>query len=613
MTCDRVFLQRLCFAASCLLIPCLEAAEPEVLRVLSYNIHHGQGIDGKLDLNRIAKVIRSVSPDIVALQEVDRNADRSGDADQPAQLAQHTGMQVVFGDNIDLPGRGTTKGRYGNALLSKLPIIASSNSPLPVHQEGEQRGLLTATLKWNSQSIDVLATHLDHRSDDSERLASVDQINALLSVPSSTPMLLMGDLNATRDSGVLQRLRNHWTIAGSDQPTIPVRDPKRQIDFILYRPADRWEVVETRVLEEQVASDHRAILAVLRPLDPAPKARPIHRDILEAPNPNGNWSVAVDPEQWSSRRQAIVAAMQKVMGELPARPGEPPKVTLIEETDCGDYVRRKITYRSQPKCETPAYLCIPKQVLRDPSLRTPAILCLHPTDNAIGHDVVVGLGGKANRQYASELAQRGYVTLSPSYPLLAGYQPDLQALGWQSGTQKAIWDNMRGIDLLESMTFVDKDKFGAIGHSLGGHNSIFTAVFDQRIKGVVSSCGFDAFPDYYGGDQNKWKAGKGWTQLRYMPKLADYQGRLNEIPFDFDQLLAALSPRSVLIVAPLHDSNFQAASVDRVTATARKVFALHGSADQLRVLHPDCNHDFPAEYRESAYQMFDVLFKRVLQ
>ena len=89
-----------------------------------------------------------------------------------------------------------------------------------------------------------------------------------------------------------------------------------------------------------------------------------------------------------------------------------------------------------------------------------------------------------------ELAERGYVVLAPAYPLMAGYQPDLDRLGYRSGTMKAIWDNIRGLDLLESLPMVKKAEFGAVGHSLGGHNAIYTAVFDQRIKVVVSSCGF---------------------------------------------------------------------------------------------------------------------------
>src|SRR5207237_3350208 len=123
--------------------------------------------------------------------------------------------------------------------------------------------------------------------------------------------------------------------------------------------------------------------------------------------------------------------------------------------------------------------------------KVPAILCLHGTDNVVGHGVVVGLGRAPNRAYALELAERGYVTLAPSYPLLANYQPDLKKLGWQSGTLKAVWDNMRGLDYLEMLPFVQPGGFGAIGHSLGGHNSVFTAVLDDRINAVISSRGLD--------------------------------------------------------------------------------------------------------------------------
>src|SRR5205823_2314540 len=80
--------------------------------------------------------------------------------------------------------------------------------------------------------------------------------------------------------------------------------------------------------------------------------------------------------------------------------------------------------------------------------KVPAVLCLHGTNNAVGHGIVVGLGGTPNRAYAIELAQRGYVTLAPNYPLLAKYQPDLKKLGWESGTLKAVRDNRRGLDLL---------------------------------------------------------------------------------------------------------------------------------------------------------------------
>jgi hypothetical protein len=118
-------------------------------------------------------------------------------------------------------------------------------------------------------------------------------------------------------------------------------------------------------------------------------------------------------------------------------------------------------------------------------------------------------------------------------------------------------------------------------------------VFDERIKVVVSSCGFDSFLDYYGGKPDNWQPQRGWCQTRYMLKLAEYRGRLAEIPFDFHELIGALSPRSVFINAPLGDSNFQWHSVDEIVEAASAVYRLYGAPQNLRVEHPDCGHDFP--------------------
>jgi dienelactone hydrolase len=313
------------------------------------------------------------------------------------------------------------------------------------------------------------------------------------------------------------------------------------------------------------------------------------------------------PEEWAKRRSEILTGARAVMGKLPGLEKRCPlDVRVEEEKDCGKYVRRLITYASEPGSRVPAYLLVPRAVL-DGKRKAPAILCLHPTDDKVGHGTVVGLGGKQNRQYASELAERGYVCLAPSYPLLAKYQPDLGKLGWESGTLEAVWVNMRGLDYLESLPFVDGKAFGAIGHSLGGHNAVFTAVFDERVKVIVSSCGLDSFLDYYNGKPENWQLERGWCQTRYMPKLAAYRGKLAETPFDFHELIAALAPRHILIVAPTKDSNFQAASVDRIAAAARPVFRLLGHPDRLQIEHPDCGHDFPADMREKAYQLFDTV------
>jgi endonuclease/exonuclease/phosphatase family metal-dependent hydrolase len=246
----------------------VRAELPRELRILTYNIHHGEGVDGKFDLPRIANVIKSVSPQVVALQEVDQQTARSGGVDQPAELSRLTGMEVVFGRNIDFQGGG-----YGTAVLSKLPVKAHSSVKLPSLYDGEQRGVQVVELGSSGEpGLIFLCTHLDYRPDDRERMASAELINNVAAEYGDRLMILAGDLNAEPDSRVMQEFEKRWVIArGSKeavQPllTYPSDKPRKWIDFVLIRPAHRWQVVEVRVLDEPVASDHRPLLAVLRPM-----------------------------------------------------------------------------------------------------------------------------------------------------------------------------------------------------------------------------------------------------------------------------------------------------------------------------------------------------------
>ncbi len=312
-------------------------------------------------------------------------------------------------------------------------------------------------------------------------------------------------------------------------------------------------------------------------------------------NEKGEMLPIVSQQEWGIKRRRILEVMQEVMGDLPSDEKRCQlDVKREEEVDCGSYIRRLISYRSEPESRVPAYLLVPKAALEGKPTR--AVLCLHPTQFELGNKTVVGLDGKPNRGYGAELAERGFVTLAPAYPHLAQYWPDLEKLGYVSGTMKAIWDNIRGIDLLESLPFVSGKKVGAIGHSLGGHNSIYTAVYDNRIEVIVSSCGFDSYQDYMDGDLS------GWLQDRYMPGLRRYP--LSEIPFDFHDMIAALAPRPCFISAPLRDSNFKWKSVSKIVEASSQVYDLYGVRNNLSVNHPDCEHDFPPEMREKAYQLF---------
>lgn len=235
--------------------------QPVRLNALSYNIHHGEGVDGQLDLERIARVVDSVDADLVSLQEVDQRATRSQSVDQPAALARLTGLRVVYGDNIPLQG-----GLYGNAVLSRWPIARHGNQRLPNIDRGEQRGVLEAEIAlpgWPAPLL-FLATHFDHRPNDRERRESAAAVNALVARRPLQPALLAGDLNDVPTSPTLQELGRQWTRANAEiQPTIPVAKPVQQIDYVLFRPPERWRVIRTQVLDEAVASDHRAVLAVV--------------------------------------------------------------------------------------------------------------------------------------------------------------------------------------------------------------------------------------------------------------------------------------------------------------------------------------------------------------
>lgn len=319
--------------------------------------------------------------------------------------------------------------------------------------------------------------------------------------------------------------------------------------------------------------------------------------------PSGKVLPVRSRSEWERRRTDIVRGMEQVMGPLPGKERRCAlDVRVEEETDKEAYVQRLITYASEPGSRVPAFLLIPKGAMQG-RVKAPAVLALHSTDAQYGHRVLVEELRSHYRAFGTELARRGYIVLAPAYPHLANYAPDLKALGYQSGTMKAVWDNIRGLDLLQSLPSVKRGSIGASGHSLGGHNAIYTAVFDRRIKVVVSSCGFDSFLDYMGGNI------EGWTSERYMPRLARYRSRLEEIPFDFHELLGALAPRPLFVNAPQRDTNFKAASVDEVVTAARRVYELYGAGDRLVVEHPDAGHDFPEAVRERAYEFLDRCLK----
>jgi dipeptidyl aminopeptidase/acylaminoacyl peptidase len=339
--------------------------------------------------------------------------------------------------------------------------------------------------------------------------------------------------------------------------------------------------------------------AFVSPSLAAPPAYPNHQDLSYYLTPDGTRKPILTADDWQKRRAHILAGMEEVMGPFP-RPKTPVPldVQTLEEHKEDGYIRRKISYHTDdPKTRVNAWLLIPTERA---SSKRPAVLCLHQT-NVRGKDSPAGLFERHNVHYAKELAQRGYVTLAPDYPSFGEASDyNFDADNYASGSMKAIYDNTRAIDLLQSRSEVDPEKIGCIGHSLGGHNGIFTAVFDERIKAVVTSCGFTRFHKYKGGDLH------GWSSDKYMPRIAsDYGFSPDRMPFDFTEVIAALAPRPVFIIAPLADHNFSVDGVRDVVTAARPVYELYRQPQHLQAVYPESGHDFPDDTREASYKFLD--------
>jgi endonuclease/exonuclease/phosphatase family metal-dependent hydrolase len=229
---------------------------------MTYNIHHGEGLDGKVNLERIAQLIQKEGADIVALQEVDCKTSRTGRRDMPAELARLTGMTCVFSNNFHVGG-----GDYGNAVLTRFPVKQWSNFHYPMLHQGEQRGLLQLQLDIHGVQCVFLNTHLDYnaKNDDAERWASVAEIERTARLHPDKPVLLCGDFNDTPGTRVYRRVAESftdtWTRVGQgDGFTEPAEAPANRIDY-LWIPKDNSLIPLKAWVPQSNASDHRPVVA----------------------------------------------------------------------------------------------------------------------------------------------------------------------------------------------------------------------------------------------------------------------------------------------------------------------------------------------------------------
>ena len=247
-------------ALACGCGPTSSSKSPLPLTVMTYNIHHAEGLDKKLDLERIARVIRDAKPDLVALQEVDSGTNRTNRVMQSDELARLLKMHHVYGSAMEYDG-----GEYGDAVLSRYKIVRSRVIALG-HTPGERReprvAVETTMALPGGRRLAFISTHLDHTANSPDRLPQAKAINEQLR-DLKEPAILAGDFNCQPDSPPMAELAKDWTMVGNGEGTYVDDNRRIKIDHVLVTPKERFRVVEARVIDERVASDHRPVVVKL--------------------------------------------------------------------------------------------------------------------------------------------------------------------------------------------------------------------------------------------------------------------------------------------------------------------------------------------------------------
>ena len=235
------------------------SAAKKTLRVMTYNIHVGVGMDKKLDLQRIADVINREQPDLVGLQEVDRGVKRTEGKDEIAELATMTRMHFAFAPNLDYQG-----GKYGVAILSRLPLNATVHTMFENKREAERRGMLKVEVDVDGKPLTFVTTHLDYQFEDG-RLFETEQLLKVLQDVKG-PLIVVADLNDVPVGSAYKLMDtmfdDAWIVsrAKGDGFSYPADKPVKRIDHIFYRPANRVRAKKAWVVET-LASDHIPVVA----------------------------------------------------------------------------------------------------------------------------------------------------------------------------------------------------------------------------------------------------------------------------------------------------------------------------------------------------------------
>ncbi len=235
------------------------ALAKRTIRVMTYNIHVGVGMDKKLDLQRIADVINKERPDLVGLQEVDRGVERTQRKDEIVELAQLTRMEYAFAHNLDYQG-----GQYGVAILSRFPIGRIDHRLYQNKREAERRGMIRVEVKIDGKTVNFVTTHLDYQYQDGRLFEAEQMLEFLRDLKG--PLIIVGDFNDEPSGTTYKLMLNQFDDAwlSSRQTTnglsYPADKPTKRIDYVFVRKSDGLKVKKAWVVET-LASDHIPVVS----------------------------------------------------------------------------------------------------------------------------------------------------------------------------------------------------------------------------------------------------------------------------------------------------------------------------------------------------------------
>lgn len=369
---------------------------------------------------------------------------------------------------------------------------------------------------------------------------------------------------------------------------------------------EAW-VFQRKLSAEEIQKDFA--LKRSRYVPALPVTRVLLREMDARPAAN-LWRTEITAQTWPTERERIRTGVLRLLGPFPTNtvPLDP---RVGSETDCGSYVRRKVSIQVQADDRMPAWLLVPKNV-KD---RVPAIICFYGTTSGAGKDTTVGLSGAKpgspfmrNRAFAVDMVEAGFVALAPDFlrdgervpPSGRPYDttdfysrfPEWSCVG------KDIWDTMRAVDYLQTLSFVDGERIGMVGHSYGGHTTIFASALEPRIKAIFAS---GPVSDFRGHGMH-WAVPKGAGNSQSLPNLRPYMlDHTLAIPAEFYEWTALIAPRPLWVNQavgerrPHEEENY---------AAVRQVYDALGSGGRVHYAWCAGDHDFPPSTRAAAVEWF---------